>query len=128
MIFVYCGVRHDQGMRSGPATEFDPGDPSSIPTIGDYYIGGREATTGEDGRWRFVHGALAEALLGRAQRHGRLRAWNRYAALALARDRTAEPEQLARHQLAARRPAEAAETLLRAFDAALMRADPAGCR
>ncbi len=88
----------------------------------------RLVRTGEDGRWRFVHGALAEALLDRARQHGRLRAWNRYAALALSRDRDADPEQLARHQLASRRPAEAAETLLRAFEAGLLRADPAATR
>ncbi len=84
--------------------------------------------TTEDGRWCFVHGALAEALVARARRQGRWRAWNRYAAMVLIREAKADPEQLARHQIAARRDAQAAETLLRAFDGALLRADPSAAR
>lgn len=42
----------DDFKKRSPDEVFDPGDPSAIPTVGDYYIGGREATTGDDGRWR----------------------------------------------------------------------------
>ncbi|MDJ0973574.1 MAG: carboxypeptidase-like regulatory domain-containing protein [Planctomycetota bacterium] len=53
VILVAFNAGDDALMRAGAGgREFDPGDPSSIPTIGDYYIGGRELTTGPDGRWR----------------------------------------------------------------------------
>lgn len=53
VMLVAFNAGDDALMRASETpVEFDPGDPSSIPTIGDYYIGGREVTTGPDGRWR----------------------------------------------------------------------------
>lgn len=46
-------------MTQGQAREFDPGDPSSVPTIGDYSIGGREAVTEVDGRWKIPAHSMA---------------------------------------------------------------------
>ena len=81
-----------------------------------------------DGRLRFAHPMLREALRARAQAAGRFGTWNSHCATLIELAPTPDAERQAHHLLAARRLREALEPLRLAAQAHLERGDPLPAR